>query len=222
VISPLLANIYLHTVLDVWFEQEVRVRLRGRAHLIRYADDAVMLFEYEDDARRVMAVLPKRFEHYGLTLHPDKTRLVPFQRPDCVRRNDDDGDGSGNAPRSFDFLGFTIHWGKSLAGKWVVKTRTAKDRFRRALAGISQWCKRHRHAPLEMQQKELNAKLRGHYGYYDRIANRGRLWALLGQVVRVWWRWLCRRSQRARLKWEAMNRLLKRYPLVTPALARPA
>jgi RNA-directed DNA polymerase len=219
VISPLLANIYLHTVLDVWFEREVRPRLRGRASLTRYADDAVMLFEYEEDARRVMDVLPKRFERYGLALHPDKTRLVPFKRPDRSGRDDDPGGGS--AVGSFDFLGFTIHWGMSSKGNWVVRTRTAKDRFRRTLVNIEQWCKLHRHAPVPEQQQALNAKLRGHYGYYRRIGNACRLWALLYQVGRVWHRWLSRRSQRAHLSWPAMNRLLQRYRLATPAL-RPA
>jgi group II intron reverse transcriptase/maturase len=220
VISPLLANIFLHEVLDVWFHQEVLPRLRGRALLVRYADDAVMLFEHEEDACRVMEVLPKRFGKYGLTLHPDKTRLVPFKRPDRVpnRRDDDDGpDGSA----TFDFLGFTIHWGKSLAGKWVVRERTAKDRFRRALVSLSEWCKRNRHSPLEQQQKVLNAKLRGHYGYYGRIGNRDRLWTFLQRARREWKRWLGHRSQRP-LTWKRMDRLLERYPLLTPAQARHA
>jgi len=220
VISPLLANIFLHEVLDVWFHKEVLPRLRGRALLVRYADDAVMLFEYEEDARRVMSVLPKRFEKRGLTLHPDKTRMVPFIRPDRLpaRRDDDDGpNGSG----SFDFLGFTIHWGKSLAGKWVVRNRTAKDRFRRTLTRLSEWCRRNLHAPLAQQQKVLNAKLRGHYGYFDRIGNRARLWTLLYRVRIVWKRWLGRRSQRP-LFWKRMNQLLERYPLLTPVQARRA
>ena len=124
-------------MLDVWFDREVRPRMRGRAHLVRYADDAVMLFEYEEDARRVMTVLAQRFSKHGLTLHPDKTRLVPFKRPDRMKRTRDDDEGP-DAPATFDFLGFTLHWGKSLAGKWAVKTRTASDRFRRALKNISQ------------------------------------------------------------------------------------
>jgi RNA-directed DNA polymerase len=220
VISPLLANIFLHTVLDTWFHQEVLPRLRGRAQLVRYADDAVMLFEHEEDARRVMDVLSKRFERYGLTLHPDKTRLLPFKRPDrAPRRSDDDDDPHG--PDSFDFLGFTIHWGKSLAGKWVVRERTAKDRFRRALKTLSEWCRRNRHAPLEAQQKSLNAKLRGHYGYYSRIGNRGRLWDLRWRAAGIWKRWLTRRSQR-RLNWKRMRRLLKRYPLLAPSQAHRA
>jgi group II intron reverse transcriptase/maturase len=221
VVSPVLANIFLHEVLDGWFEREVRPRLRGRVHLLRYADDASMLFEYEEDARRVMAVLPKRFGKYGLTLHPDKTRLVPFQRPDPMKRTRD-GDDGPDEPGTFDFLGFTIHWGKSsMTGKWVVKTRTATDRFQRALRRISQWCKENRHAPLETQQRVLNQKLRGHYGYYGRRGNQARLWALLHWVVPRWWRWLRRRSQRG-LTWDAMNRLLRRYPLLTPGRATRA
>jgi len=215
VVSPLLANIFLHEVLDVWFEQQVKPRLRGRAKLVRYADDAVILFEYEDDASRVMDVLPKRFERHGLTLHPDKTRLVPFKRPDRTRprRRDDDEPG----PLTFDFLGFTIHWGKSLAGKWVVRERTANDRFRRALKRLSEWCRLHRHDPVEAQQKALTAKLRGHYGYFGRIGNSSRLSDFLYMSVRAWWRGLRRRSQRG-LPWVVMNRLLQRYPLPQPAM----
>jgi RNA-directed DNA polymerase len=220
VVSPVLANIFLHEVLDVWFDREVRPRMRGRAHLVRYADDAVMLFEDEEDARRVMAVLPQRFGKYGLTLHPEKTRLVPFKRPDRMKRTRDRDEGP-DAPATFDFLGFTLHWGKSLAGKWAVKTRTASDRFRRALKNISAWCKAHRHEPLEQQQRILNLKLRGHYGYYGRRGNRARLWTLLHWATKVWWRWLHRRSQRG-LSWAAMARLLKRYPLVAPSVIRVA
>ena len=221
VVSPVLANIFLHEVFDRWFEREVRPRLHGRSQLVRYADDAVMLFEYEEDARRVMAVLPKRFGKYGLTLHPDKTRPVPFQRPDRVRSARGRDEGS-DKPGTFDFLGFTIHWAKSpMTGRWVVKTRTAAGRFRRTLKRISQWCKANRHAPLEVQQRALNQKLRGHYGYYGRKGNRARLWALLHWVVPRWWRWLRRRSQRG-LSWQAMNRLMQRYPLLTPALASRA
>ena len=222
VISPLLANIFLHTVLDVWFEEQVKPRLGGRAKLVRYADDAVILFEYEDDARSVMDVLPKRFERYGLTLHPLKTRLVPFKRPDRARRGSGDDDANGpTGPASFDFLGFTIHWGKSLAGKWVVRERTAKDRFRAALKRIGEWCRVHRHDPIPMQQRALGAKLRGHYGYFGRRGNSTRLWRFLHCAVRAWWRGLRRRSQRV-LSWERMYRLLECYPLPTPRLTRRA
>jgi RNA-directed DNA polymerase len=213
VISPLLANIYLHTVLDTWFERDVLPRMCGPAQLVRYADDAVLLFAKEEDARRVMDALPKRFERYGLTLHPDKTRLVAFERPDRPSRKDDDGPAR---PGTINFLGFTIYWRKSPRGKWNVKMRTAKDRFRRALAKIVEWCKANRHAPLEEQRRALNQRLRGHYGYFDRAGNRDRLWALRRRVEREWKRWLSLRSQRARLTWEAMSRLLQRYPLERP------
>jgi RNA-directed DNA polymerase len=213
VISPLLANIYLHEVLDTWLEQDVRPRLRGRASWVRYADDAVMLFEHEDDARRVMQALPKRFGRYGLTLHPDKTRLVPFQRPS---RTEVPKGGPRILPRSFDFLGFTILWSKSYRGYWVLLTRTAKDRFQRTLTTIAEWCKRHRHASVGEQQRGLNAKLRGHYGYFDRSGNRGRLWGLLHCVTRIWRGWLSRRSQRAHISWERMTRTLQRFPLLAP------
>jgi hypothetical protein len=220
VVSPILANIFLHEVLDVWFEQVVRPRLRRRASLFRYADDAVLLFEGEDDARRVMAVLPKRFARYGLTLHPEKTRLLPFKRPDRapLRSNDREGSGAMVAPGSFPFLGFSVHWGKSLKGKWVVRMRTAKDRFQRALKRIGEWCRLNRHEPLDVQQKVLNAKLRGHYAYFGRIGNRGRIWALLHFAARAWWRGLRRRSQRG-LSWVGMRAVLRAYPLLTPSQA---
>ncbi len=220
VISPLLANIYLHEVLDVWFERQVRPRLRARAHLVRYADDAVMLFEFEEDARRVFEVLPKRFAKFGLTLHAEKTKLVPFKRPDRIRRRRG-GEGEGpSGPSSFNFLGFTFHWAKSLAGKWVVRTRTAKDRYQRAVNAIAQWCRNHRHASVRVQRQALAAKLRGHYAYFGRTGNFSRLWSLYFATVRKWKRWLSRRSDKARLTWPAMDRLLERNPLPKPDASR--
>jgi retron-type reverse transcriptase len=124
VISPMLANIFLHDVLDAWFVREVKPRLAGKAAVFRYADDAVFLFANESDARRVLEVLPKRLGKYGLELHPDKTRLVDFRRPDRLPPR-----GGGDGSRTFDLLGFTHFWGKARSGKWVVKRRTAKDRF---------------------------------------------------------------------------------------------
>lgn len=137
-----------------------------------------------------------------------------------MKRTLDDEEGL-DAPATFDFLGFTIHWGQSLTGKWAVKTRTASDRFRRTPKNISQWCKAHRHEPLERQQHVLNLKLRGHYGYYGCIGNRARLWTLLHWAAKAWWRWLHRRSQRG-LSWTATARLLKRYPLLQPTAVRVA
>ena len=209
VISPLLANIYLHYVLDVWFERDVKPRLRGHAFLIRYADDFVMGFAGEGDARRVLEVLPKRFGKYGLTLHPDKTRLVSFQRPG--RRG---ASGGGDSrPGTFDLLGFTHYWGRSWRGFWVVKRRTAQGRLSRALKTITQWCRLNRHQPLAVQHQTLGHKIRGHYTYYGITGNALSLQWFREGVVRIWKKWLSRRRRRGFLSWATFNRLLKRYPL---------
>ena len=207
VVSPLLANIYLHEVLDRWFQEQVRPRMHGRAELVRYADDAVMVFASEADARRVLSVLPKRFGKYGLTLHPEKTRLVEF-RPPRSRP-------SGGTPRSFDFLGFCHFWGKSQKGRWVVKRKTASSRFTRALRRVAQWCARHLHDSLSVQQRALTRMLHGHYGYFGITGNSRSLTRFRFEVVRIWRRWLNRRSQGRTMPWERFVRLLRRYRLPT-------
>lgn len=212
VISPLLANIYLHEVLDEWFVRDVQPRLSGRAVLVRYADDFVFVFGRKDDAERVFNVLPKRFGKYGLTLHPDKTRLVPFHRPD----RDDAGDDGG--PGTIDLLGFTHHWGLSRKGKWVVKKRTAKDRFSRTLRRIAEWCRKHRHDDVETQQRALARKLNGHYAYFGVTSNYAALARLQHEVKAIWRKWLSRRSQKGFLNWNAMHRLLERFPLPPPRI----
>jgi len=219
VVSPILANIYLHEVLDTWFDREVKPRLSGTSHLIRYADDAVLLFANEEDARRVLAVLPKRFEKYGLTLHPDKTRLIEFRRPD--RRPPPSGGGGSERPGTFDLLGFTHYWGVSRAGRWVVKRKTARDRFRRALQRVGTWCREHRHDELRAQQKALAQKLRGHYEYYGITGNFDALGRFARGAIHVWRKWLDRRSQRARMIWERMHKLLERYPLPPARITHP-
>src|SRR5262245_8794165 len=208
VISPLLANIYLHEVLDKWFEAEVVPRLQGRAVLIRYADDFVIVFSSENDARRVMDVLAKRFAKYGLTLHPEKTRLVHFDRPRGGVAN------SGTRPGTFDLLGFTHYWGRSFRGWWIVKRQTARTRLSRALKRVSEWCRRNRHRPVVEQQQALNRKLRGHYGYYGITTNFPALRRFKEEVQCIWRKWLDRRSQRARMNWERFHLLLRRYPLL--------
>jgi RNA-directed DNA polymerase len=211
VISPLLANVYLHYVLDEWFEREVRPRLRGRAFLIRYADDFVMGFSCEDDARRVMEVLPKRFGRYGLTLHPEKTRLVAFRRP-AQRRSRDDSNGEPPAG-TFDLLGFTHYWGRSRHGNWVVKRKTAGSRFRRAIQAITQWCRLHRHWPVAEQHATLSQKLRGHYAYYGITGNAVCLSRFHHEVVGIWRKWLGRRKRGGPPPWEQFMAMLRRYPL---------
>jgi group II intron reverse transcriptase/maturase len=211
VISPLLANVYLHEVLDTWFERVVKPRLRGRAVLVRYADDVVVVFSCEDDARRVMEVLPKRFGKYGLTLHPEKTRLVEFRKP--KRRLPSPDDSGADGPGTFDLLGFTHHWALSRRGVWVIKQRTASDRFSRALKKVAQWCRRNRHLPVKQQWVIIKAKLRGHFEYFGVIGNSGSLDRFRFAVTHVWRKWLSRRSQKAYVSWDQMKRLLERYPL---------
>jgi group II intron reverse transcriptase/maturase len=209
VISPMLSNIYLHEVLDRWFNSEVKPRLQGEAFLIRYADDAVLVFAQKGDAQRVMDELPKRFGMYGLTIHPEKTRLVRFGKP--KKRTE----GKPEPPRweKFNFLGFTHYWGRSRKGKWVVLRKTEASRFTRALKKIVEWCKKYRHRPLGEQQRALTQKLRGHYAYYGITGNYKYLNSFLWEVQTAWRRWLERRSRGHRITWERFSELLRRYPL---------
>lgn len=212
VISPLLANVYLHGVLDVWFHEDVLPRLRGRAFLVRYADDFVVVCEHEQDARRIMDVLPKRFGKYGLTLHPKKTRLVPFTKPSPKRDDDDD------EPGTFQVLGFSHLWARSRQGKWGLLRKTAADRFGRALARVRVWCRQHRHDTLAEQSRALAQKLRGHFGYYGIAGNSKALWRFKYEVLLIWRKWLSRRSQRSMLTTEQYKRILARFPLPDPVL----
>ena len=209
VISPLLANIYLHEVLDAWWAQEVLPRMRGKAFLIRYADDFVIAFKREDDARRVQNVLPKRFGKYGLRLHPDKTRLVQFG-PHRTNRT------KGGEGRTFDFLGFTYHWGKTRKGGRTVKLKTAKARFNRAVTSLNRWCQKHRHADMRWQSYMLRAKLRGHYQYYGVPGNSQALTRLFRRVMRIWHKWLGRRSQRSYIPWPRYSTLVSNHGLLLP------
>jgi len=213
VISPLLANIYLHEVLDLWFEREVKPRLKGPAFLVRYADDFVIVFKQEEDARRVMDVLPKRMGKFGLTLHPDKTRLLDMRRPGNSGRGDE-------KPDSFELLGFTHHWGLARSGKWVIKRRTSASRFTRALKRVAEWCRWNRHHPILEQQRVLAAKLRGHNGYYGITGNYPALERFWYEVIRRWHKWLNRRSQRKSVNWSRMLQVLGRYPLPRPRIVR--
>jgi len=211
VLSPLLGNVYLHYALDLWFETEVRPRLRGRATLIRYADDFVIGFEHEEDARRVMAVLGKRLGRFGLTLHPDKTRLLPFRRPPA-------GQQSGKGSASFDFLGFTLYWARSRRGRWGMACKTRRASLRRAIQSVTDWCHRHRHLPVQVQHAALTRRLRGHFNYFGVSGNFRSLLLLVQATRRAWYKWLCRRSQRKRLNWERLADLLDQHPLPRPRI----
>jgi group II intron reverse transcriptase/maturase len=206
VLSPLLSNIYLHEVFDRWFAAVVQGRMEGRVFAVRYADDLVIGFTHRRDAERVYRVIFQRFEKYGLKLHPEKTRLVPFARPETVGP-----DGTGpEKPGTFDFLGFTHYWGKSWKGYWVVKRKTAAKRLRRTLKAIGDWCRTHRNRGIFDQFRELVRKLAGHYAYYGITGNRRCLNQVRSEAIRLWHKWLRRRSRdRKDMTWERMNRLLK-------------
>jgi RNA-directed DNA polymerase len=210
VLSPVLGNIYLHHVLDGWFEREVKPRLGGRAHLIRYADDAVLTFEHEDDALRVMRVITKRFERYGLKLHPEKTRVVRYERPKQAEKK------TGKGPATFDFLGFTHYWVRSRRGRWVTRLKTRKARLRRFINAVADWCKSHRHQEVKEQHAALRQRLAGHQNYFGVNGNVECL-RQVHQACRVIWRkWLNRRSQRARMPWKRFAELLRVFPLPAP------
>jgi group II intron reverse transcriptase/maturase len=210
VVSPIVSNIYLHEVMDTWFDNEVRPRMRGKVHMVRWADDIILIFEEEIDARRVQEVLPKRFGKYGLTLHPTKTRLTEFRRPKRTDRR-----GKGN----FDFLGFAHYWGKSRQGNWVVKRKTASKRFQSRVRAVAEWCRSNRHETIRDQHQTLVRKLRGHYQYYGITGNFRCLANFLFLVRRAWFKWLCRRAQRKTLTWNRFVRILEHLPLPQPRIA---
>jgi group II intron reverse transcriptase/maturase len=211
-LSPMLGNIFLHHVLDRWLERDVRPRMHGKVHLIRYADDFVIAFESEDDARRVAEVLPKRFERHGLTLHPDKTRLFFHGRPPRDQTK-------GKGPASFDFLGFTHHWVRTRGGRWEpgLKTRTA--RLRRAIQAVADYCRSHRHEPVKEQHAALKRRLVGHYNYFGVNGNTRSLKLLVHKAELLWRKWLRRRSQRTRLTWDRFRAtILRAFPLPAPTI----
>jgi RNA-directed DNA polymerase len=162
----------------------------GKATLIRYADDVVIGSEREDDAKQVMELLLRRFERYGLKLHPDKTRLLPFGRPD------DRGPG-GEGPATFDFLGFTHYWRRGRSGRWMPSMKTRRARLRRAITAVAEFCRRHRHLPVKEQHAALTRRIVGHCNYFGVSGNIRSLALLIREAERAWHKWLCRRSQRA-------------------------
>ncbi len=211
VLSPLISNVFLHYVLDQWFDQEVRPRLKGEAFLIRYADDFVIGVAREDDARRIMDVLPKRMSRYGLTVHPEKTRLIRFHPEDP-----DDSEltaGDCSLPKTFDFLGFTHYWGRARKGGWVIKRKTARSRLKRAFQALSEWCRVNRHQPIPAQHQILKQKLQGHYGYYGITGNFFSLQEFLEGARRIWKRWLSRRRRAGPMTWKDFLLLEQRYGL---------
>ena len=209
VVSPILSNIYLHEVLDKWFVEMVKPRMRGAADIFRFADDFLIVFDNREDADRVYKAIEKRFARYDLELHPEKTKLIDFNRPAAWGRE---------RKETFTFLGFTYYWTKSRRGYPVVKRRTAKEKLNQSLGRIKEWCHKFRHKPLAYQQKKLNEKLRGHYAYYGIRGNYEALSRYYNMVILIWRKWLGRRSQRWTGTWEKFIKVLKRFPLQRPKI----
>jgi len=207
VISPLLSNIYLHEVLDKWFVEAVQPRCGGETFMVRYADDFIMGFERLEDLEKVLRVIGKRFARYGLKINDEKTRKVRFKRPPW--RGDDPEGKSG----TFDFLGFTLYWGRTRKGSNIPKVRTARSRFTRALGALKEWGWENRHLRLREQQRKLNEKLRGHDAYYGVTHNLRMLQLLRWELLKHWRKWLNRRNRKGGLNWEQFNDLLREYPL---------
>jgi group II intron reverse transcriptase/maturase len=210
VISPILANIFLHTVLDEWFETTVRPRMGGNCFLVRFADDFVMGYALKGDAEKVFRVLPKRFERYGLSIHPEKSRLVQFSRPYWRQ---------GKGPGTFAFLGFDHYWDKTRSGGWTIKRKTQGKRLRRFLSGLHEWCRVNRHLNIVEQHQTLKSKLRGHYQYYGVRGNYKMLEVVYEYAAAVWKRWLGRRSSKRPANWEQwMVRWQEICPLPKPRI----
>jgi len=180
--------------------------MKGEAHLVRYADDFIMVFELQDDADRVWGVLGKRFGRFGLSLHPEKTRIVQYQKPSQEQKG-------GKGPGTFDFLGFTWYWRRVRGGRWRSWCKTRRAKLRQAIREVYQWCKGNRHLPVAEQHGTLGRKIRGHVNYFGVSGNYKSVAAFCHFVTRAWFKWLTRRSNRCHLTWERFEEFLKGHPL---------
>jgi group II intron reverse transcriptase/maturase len=208
IISPILANVYLHYALDLWFVK-VFQRSRSGACLIRYADDFVCGFEREEEAHRFHGELEERLRKFGLALSAEKTRVIPFSR-------------YGGGATSFDFLGFEFRWGKDRQGQHRLKRRTARKKLRSSLKRAAEWCKKNRHQRVGEQFKQLNAKLHGYYNYYGVNGNYASLKEFYHQLQRLHFKWLNRRSQRPSYTWDGYFALKHHFQLARPhIIGRP-
>jgi len=204
IVSPILANVYLHYVLDLWFQKVVKKHCRGEACLIRYADDFVCGFQYQKDAERFYKAMGKRLEKFGLKLSAEKTKVTEFRRDQQPSKT------------SFDFLGFEFRWDKDRDGKPHLKRRTSREKLRKSLKNFTDWCKANRHMRLEVLFKKLNAKLRGYYNYYGVIGNSASLMKFFKQATRILFKWLNRCSQRRSYTWRGFQELIEYFVIERP------
>jgi len=213
IIRPVLANIYLHEVLDLWFEREVKPRMRGEAKLYRYADDLIATFQFSEDAERFVRVIGKRFARFGLTLNPEKTKLIEFGRTAWAKSK-----RTGTKPSTFNFLGFTHYCGTTRKGKFSVKVKTMAKRLRRSLTRVKALCRKQRHKDLGEQHRRLRMVLNGHYAYYGMNSNFRRLAQFFEGVRGLWKKWLSRRGRKGFVTWEKLEKILQKYPLPKPRM----
>jgi hypothetical protein len=217
--SVLLSNLYLHYVLDLWFERVVKCRLRGEARLVRYIDDFVLCFQYRSDALRVEDALRHRLGKFGLTLEPTKTKLVEFGR---FAQRHAGKRGGRKRPETIYFLGLTLYCTRNRRGNFKVGMRTEKSRLRRSLLSLQELMRQIRHRQIGEQVSEINTALRGHYAYYGVAGNIRALFKVYRTVERYWCKMLRSRSRAgSRLTWEAFNQIKQRIPLLRPKLRLP-
>ena len=205
VISPILANIYLHYVLDMWYETEVRLHCWKNTTLVRYADDFVAAFQFEEDARWFYAALPVRFAKFGLILSEEKTNKIRFSRLEKEKS------------KPFDFLGFTFRWGATRKGYDIVLTRTSPNKFHKVIREFAEWIRENRHKPLRCIMEQVKTKLRGHRNYFGRQGNSACVWKVYRAVEKLLFKWLNRRSQRKSYSWKTFNKMLDFYNVKSSA-----
>jgi RNA-directed DNA polymerase len=213
VISPLLANVYLHYVLDLWFEKAVKKACRGEAHLVRYADDFVCCFQYEEDAKAFYGWLKERLKEFGLEIAEEKTRIITFGRQAWQDHNN-----GGGKPGTFDFLGFTHYCGTSQQGRFRVKRKTSRKKYRASLKRVYEWLAKNRHLPVREMMRTLRLKVAGNHRYYGITDNLPTLRKFNYHVTRALYKWLNRRSQKRSFNWEQFNKFLKACPLPKPVI----
>lgn len=204
IISPILANIYMHYALNLWFEKVVKTHCKGKAYLCVYADDFVTAFQYKEDAQRFYNVLGKRLGKFGLELSPEKTNLIRFSRYEKEKNG------------TFEFLGFEFRWTQSRSGKDLIRRITSKKRYKNSIRRLKKWCKENRSIPMTQFMQQLNAKLRGTYNYYGVIGNTAKLWMFHYRMMQILYKWLNRRSQRTSYTWEGLKAMFAHYRLEKP------